>query len=184
MTLKSKYIGLIHVYIEIPFVVVQFVRLMSLSKIYLNTTIVWKGVWTVCVCLGVGLWDLLPIGPSDYRTVISKQMTSTINLYFRMFQWCLFSIPNIKVDSRWILFVKNWISNFTVVQWIKIHNIATIMSFWTKIATVTNVYRTVISKQMTSTINLYFRMFQWCLFSIPRMLPNYCCIQINLRQWH
>jgi hypothetical protein len=46
----------------------------------------------------------------------------------------------IKVDSRWILFVKNWISNFTVVQWIKIHNIATIMSFWTKMATATNAY--------------------------------------------
>ena len=35
MTLKIKYIGLIHVYIEIPFVVVEFVRLMSLSKISL-----------------------------------------------------------------------------------------------------------------------------------------------------
>jgi hypothetical protein len=35
MTLKSKYIGLMHVYIEIPLVVVGFVRLMSLSKISL-----------------------------------------------------------------------------------------------------------------------------------------------------
>jgi hypothetical protein len=26
------------------------------------------------------------------------------------------SSSNIKVDKRWILFVRNWISNFTVVQ--------------------------------------------------------------------
>jgi hypothetical protein len=37
--------------------------------------------------------DVLPLNniePSDYRTVIRKQMTSTINLYFRIFQCCFF----------------------------------------------------------------------------------------------
>ena len=37
--------------------------------------------------------DVLPLNniePADYRTVIRKQMTSTINLYFRIFQSCFF----------------------------------------------------------------------------------------------
>ena len=48
---------------------------------------------------------------------------------------------NIKVDKRWISFVRNWISNFTVVQQIKKHNLATKANIWTKVVTVTNIDR-------------------------------------------
>ena len=51
------------------------------------------------------------------------------------------SILNIKVNKRWIPLVRNWISNFTVVQYIKKHSLATIADFWTEVVTVTNVHR-------------------------------------------
>jgi hypothetical protein len=73
------------------------------------------------------LWSIFrkviqTIGPSDYWA-FGLLGIRTIGL----------SILNIKVNKRWIPLVRNWISNFTVVQYIKKHSLATIADFWTEV---------------------------------------------------